>query len=213
MRHYIRNAAPPRVGLILLIMLSLIAFGWVIKPDSESITTKALATTKPRVVIKTLPQKVVIKRLPPKIITRQLPARVVVKRLPPKIITRQVTVVKRVRVAVPGPTRTVIKYVSRSRTRSTPPRRYVAPSSSTNHTPPGGDAACIRKYESGGDYRAQNPNSTASGAYQFLDTTWQAVTGLPGSAKDYPPSVQDRAFEKLWAGGRNRGQWEVQHRC
>lgn len=89
-------------------------------------------------------------------------------------------------------------------------RNYV---SIKKHIAPGGIAACIRKYESGGNYRAQNSGNTASGAYQFMDGTWHAVTGLSGHAKDYPPSVQDAAFYKLWAGGRNAGQWTTAHKC
>lgn len=81
------------------------------------------------------------------------------------------------------------------------------------HKAPGGIAACIRKYESGGNYRAQNPTTSASGAYQFVDGTWHAVTGLSGHARDYPPSVQDAAFYKLWDGGRNASQWTTAHKC
>lgn len=57
----------------------------------------------------------------------------------------------------------------------------------------------IRWCESRNNYRAQNPASTASGGYGFLDKTWRDVTGLPGSAKDYPPAVQDQAFRDLYA--------------
>lgn len=82
-----------------------------------------------------------------------------------------------------------------------------------SHSAPGGVAACIRKYESGGNYRAENPSSTASGAYQFLDSTWHAITGRSDRAKDAPPSVQDAAFFKLWAGGANASQWTTAHLC
>ncbi|QOI67418.1 hydrolase [Streptomyces phage Beuffert] len=82
-----------------------------------------------------------------------------------------------------------------------------------NHVAPGGIAACIRKYESGGNYRAQNPSSTASGAYQFLDSTWQAVTGLPGRAMNYSPAQQDAAFWKLWNNGRGANQWVTAGMC
>ena len=34
-------------------------------------------------------------------------------------------------------------------------------------------AACIRTHESRHDYRAHNATSSAAGAYQFLDGTWQ----------------------------------------
>ena len=57
--------------------------------------------------------------------------------------------------------------------------------------------ATIRTKESGGDYGAQARGSTASGAYQFIDSTWNSVTGKYGigqeyrRAKDAPPAVQD----------------------
>jgi hypothetical protein len=50
--------------------------------------------------------------------------------------------------------------------------------------------ATIRTLESGGDYHARSPGSTASGAYQFLDTTWNGYGGYPRAA-DAPPAVQD----------------------
>lgn len=52
----------------------------------------------------------------------------------------------------------------------------------------------IRWCESRDNYRAQNSASTASGGWQFLDTTWHSNSGLPGHAKDYPQAVQDRVF-------------------
>ena len=56
-----------------------------------------------------------------------------------------------------------------------------------------GDAvlAAIRSIESGGDYEAEAPGSTASGAYQFIDATWAGYGGYP-RASDAPPAVQDR---------------------
>jgi hypothetical protein len=59
---------------------------------------------------------------------------------------------------------------------------------------PCGDVAgilqTIRTVESGGDYGAQAAGSTASGAYQFIDTTWQGLGGT-GRAADAPPAEQD----------------------
>ena len=57
---------------------------------------------------------------------------------------------------------------------------------------------CIRAHESdtAGGYRAQNPTSTASGAYQYLDGTWLTVSrraGHPGWSRAIhaPHWVQD----------------------
>ena len=88
-----------------------------------------------------------------------------------------------------------------------------APRSNNNHTAPGGIAACIRKYESTNNYRALNSSSGASGAYQFMDATWRAVTGLPGKAMNYSPATQDAAFWKLWNGGRGARNWVTAPRC
>ena len=64
------------------------------------------------------------------------------------------------------------------------------------HTPPGGFLACVRKHESGGNYQAENPVSTASGAYQFLDSSWRTMSARAGHsgyshAADAPPHIQD----------------------
>ena len=50
--------------------------------------------------------------------------------------------------------------------------------------------ATIRTLESGGNYQASGVGSSASGAYQFLDTTWSDYRGYPRAA-DAPPAVQD----------------------
>ena len=64
------------------------------------------------------------------------------------------------------------------------------------HNPPGGFLACVRRHESGGNYQAKNPTSTASGAYQFLDSTWRTMSARAGhsgwgSARHAPPHIQD----------------------
>jgi hypothetical protein len=50
--------------------------------------------------------------------------------------------------------------------------------------------ATIRQQESGGDYGAEAAGSSASGAYQFTDATWDGYRGYARAA-DAPPQVQD----------------------
>jgi hypothetical protein len=78
---------------------------------------------------------------------------------------------------------------------------------------PGGIAGHIRACESGGNYRARNAHSTASGAYQFIDATWTGTTGLRPPASAYPPAMQDRAFYRLWANGRGAHNWNASRHC
>src|SRR5712664_2934123 len=70
--------------------------------------------------------------------------------------------------------------------------------------------ALIRHRESGGNYTATNMVSTASGAYQFINSTWAAVAKGSGvgttyaHALDAPPVVQDyNALMLLRASGPN----------
>lgn len=67
--------------------------------------------------------------------------------------------------------------------------------------------ATIRTLESGGDYAAHATTSTASGAYQYLETTWQAYDGYQ-HASDAPREVQDERARRdvtaiLTANGRD----------
>ena len=62
--------------------------------------------------------------------------------------------------------------------------------------------ATIRKRESGGDYGIKAKGSSASGAYQFIDSTWKALTKKAkmgeefSSAREAPKEIQD-AIAKL----------------
>lgn len=87
--------------------------------------------------------------------------------------------------------------------RSTPIRHKVSLS---------GIAACIAKYESGGNPRAENPNSSASGLFQFIDGTWNHFGGY-SRAKYAPVSVQLEKFYQVWDNGRGAGHWVVAYKC
>lgn len=59
----------------------------------------------------------------------------------------------------------------------------------------------VQHFESGGNYAAVNPTSSASGAYQFTTPTWQQYAGQIGvnlnqwpTAASAPPQVQDEVF-------------------
>lgn len=60
--------------------------------------------------------------------------------------------------------------------------------------------------ESGGNYRAENATSSASGAYQIIDGTWANFGGY-SHASYAPPSVQDEKAAQLWAGGAGSFHW------
>jgi hypothetical protein len=69
----------------------------------------------------------------------------------------------------------------------------------------------IAQCESGGDYSAHNPSSTASGKYQFLDSTWDNYKGY-ASAAEAPPAIQDERAEIEFA---NNGTtpWNASKHC
>ena len=68
------------------------------------------------------------------------------------------------------------------------------------------------------DWRNVNSQgSTASGAFQFLDGTWQWVASEIGAteyarAKHAPPEVQVRAFDWLWEHGGPQ-HWNPSRSC
>lgn len=85
----------------------------------------------------------------------------------------------------------------------------------TANVPSGGFPAVmlrIRACESGGNYNAKNPRSTASGGWQFLDSTFTAVTGLAPPARAYSREVQDAAAMKLYREQGTR-PWNASRHC
>lgn len=75
--------------------------------------------------------------------------------------------------------------------------------------------ATIKKRESGGNYEAQAKGSTASGAYQFINSTWQSLAkkfGVGGeyqTAKQAPPNVQDTVAGKYVDDILNKNKGDV----
>jgi len=57
--------------------------------------------------------------------------------------------------------------------------------------------SALKSKESSGDYNAKNPKSSASGGYQFIDSTWRSLSNKYGigteykTAKSAPSDVQD----------------------
>jgi hypothetical protein len=86
-----------------------------------------------------------------------------------------------------------------SGTRSGPSVRIVEPK---GDLPPWSVIMC----ESKGSYAAENPHTTASGRYQFVDGTWNGYGGY-SHASDAPPEVQDAKARQVWANGAGRGHW------
>jgi resuscitation-promoting factor RpfC len=77
-----------------------------------------------------------------------------------------------------------------------------AQSSGTYSAAPGSFQSCVIQAESGGNASAVNPSSGAGGLYQFLPSTWASLgyaSAYPGGAQTAPASVQQQAFDKLYA--------------
>lgn len=62
--------------------------------------------------------------------------------------------------------------------------------------------------ESRGNITAQNPRSTASGKWQFLDSTWAGYGGYR-KARYAPEKVQDAKARLLWNRGRGCSHWNA----
>lgn len=78
----------------------------------------------------------------------------------------------------------------------------------------GFDHDVIAQCESGGDARADNPspNSSASGLYQFIDSTWKAYGGSTARAKDASVSEQRRVAERAFAA-EGYSPWNASKSC
>lgn len=99
-----------------------------------------------------------------------------------------------------------------------PPRPVPAEVGATTPEPttegmPGQEAtlAAIARCESGGDYNAENPTSTASGRYQVLDSTWDGYGGYE-RASDAPPDVQEAWAREAYARAGTT-PWRASRSC
>lgn len=64
-------------------------------------------------------------------------------------------------------------------------------------------AICIIRHESGGDPRANNPRSTATGLFQILESLWGPHYGV-STAELYEPGTNVRLAADIW---QNYGWW------
>lgn len=79
---------------------------------------------------------------------------------------------------------------------------------SVNGYPCGGSLppCYVLERESHGNPSAENPTSSASGLWQFLDSTWAEYGGY-SRASHAPVSVQNAKAAALWAGGAGCSHW------
>ena len=73
--------------------------------------------------------------------------------------------------------------------------------------------ACVAKRESGGNPRAQNPYSSASGVFQFIDATWRAYSreariGASYSRAKYAPASVQWALARWVVDNKGRYPWK-----
>ncbi|MDX8151474.1 transglycosylase family protein [Patulibacter brassicae] len=94
-------------------------------------------------------------------------------------------------------------------------RQYTTPAASSGGGGGGGASSGgpwaipwpIVQCESGGVNHPPN-SAGASGYYQFMPQTWQALGGSTPNAYQAPKAEQDRLAAKLWNGGAGAGNWD-----
>lgn len=120
------------------------------------------------------------------------------------------TVVTTTTVPPPTTTTTLPTRVAARVSRSLPrPRPEPVVVSDTGGLPP--VMVRIRWCESRNNYTAQNRRSTASGAWQFLDSSWANFAGYP-RAYLAPPDVQDQKAMNVYNAVGTR-PWNASRSC
>jgi Transglycosylase-like domain len=128
--------------------------------------------------------------------------------LPPETPTPTVTVTAYV--GVPGPVTTVTARPTASPSPRTTASREASPASRERqawNTSREAFLRCVVKRESGGNPKAENPVSTASGLFQFLDGTWRAYSEQAGIGTQYA-RASDAPAAVQWELAR----WVVKHK-
>lgn len=129
--------------------------------------------------------------------SRELPDRVWIARTRAVRIRAQVALVRRAAVLIAAADRErrqkeAHEATTRRAAQSAPTLFAVASGQCGGDLPP----CWIMMRESGGNPRAQNPSSSASGKWQILDSTWGGFGGY-AHAKDAPEAVQDARARQL----------------
>jgi hypothetical protein len=113
-------------------------------------------------------------------------------------------------VTTPGPTRTI--YVTERASRSSIRESRTKPASGIGNN---ATLACIRKHESGNDYRDVSDSGTYRGAYQMsrqYSPGWAKRAGYGQwagkTADQWPPAVQDAVAWDMSNNGRWWGPWK-----
>jgi Transglycosylase-like domain len=128
--------------------------------------------------------------------------------------TPTVTVV--VETPVPGPTVTVtVTKKPKPAPTVTVTREPSAASRGRSGGNPSDEAflRCVVKRESGGNPRAQNPTSSASGLFQFIDSTWRAYSreagiGTQYSRAKYAPAAVQWELARWVVKNKGRYPWK-----
>jgi len=77
---------------------------------------------------------------------------------------------------------------------------------------PGTTRDAVIQCESGGDPKAQNDHSTASGAYQFINATWKTYGGSTARARDASLTEQSIVADRAYVKNGLR-DWEASRPC